>query len=191
MFKLKKRIASLQNSTANLYIGGNSEIERNTRQFLFEDSILAVRSAIEYGYVIGGNLIIPRILDTHTDEIVEKIITNKAFNHLYSDEELREPFKEEIESFIYTISKCFKNSFERVLFNANFPRERINEIVSICISKDQIYNLKTRHYEKDKETKIINSAQTDIEIMKACFSIIGLLGTSNQFLMTNAISLKQ
>ena len=36
-------------------------------------------------------------------------------------------------------------------------------------------------------TPIINSAETDIEILKSAISIIGLLATSNQFIRVNTI----
>ena len=36
-----------------------------------------------------------------------------------------------------------------------------------------------------KSTSVINSVDTDIQIMKTCFSIIGILATSNQFITLN------
>ena len=51
-----------------------------------------------------------------------------------------------------------------------------------CIKDGQIYNLKTKQYEADNETSIINSAMTDIRIMESVFSIISLLVTSNQYI---------
>ena len=40
----------------------------------------------------------------------------------------------------------------------------------------------TKSFEDDKNTDIVNSVKTEIEIMKAVFSIIGILVTSNQFI---------
>ena len=36
-----------------------------------------------------------------------------------------------------------------------------------------------------QSTEVINSADTDIQIMQTCFSIIGILATSNQFITLN------
>lgn len=188
LFNIKKRIASLRNSTATLYVGGNSEIERRTRKFLIEDSIFACRSALEYGYVVGGNLIVPKIINKYSDDIINKLIDSGKLDYLNKN---NEDLHDIIFSIIFYINNSFKESYRTVLKNSLLDDETISDIISECIKNDKIYNLKTHKYEYDNETNIINSAQTDIEIIKACFSIIGLLATSNQFLMLNAISLKE
>ena len=68
-----------------------------------------------------------------------------------------------------------------MLENAGFTEEDIKYTLNECIENESIYNLKTKKYEKDGETTIINSAMTDIRIMESVFSIIGLLVTSNQY----------
>ena len=40
-------------------------------------------------------------------------------------------------------------------------------------------------YETIENTDVINSTNTDIEIMKSIFSIIGLLSSSNQLIATD------
>ena len=46
---LKKRIASLSQSMAIIYVGGETQTERDTKKFLIEDAVYAVKSALEYG----------------------------------------------------------------------------------------------------------------------------------------------
>lgn len=205
LFNIKVRISMLKNSVATLYVGGDSEIEIKSRRFLIEDSVFACRSALEYGYIIGGNLIIPLIIKENLISISERLTKNKKFNYMRSFfKENFEEIKEDNEycnindyithsifSYILVeIAESFMESFKLVLSNANIKEEKIQEIKNLCLKNKSIYNLKTRNFEKFEDSSIINSAETDIQIMKSCFSIISLLATSNQFLMVNAISNK-
>lgn len=51
---VKRRIEKLRNGIVNLYISGNSDVERQERYYRAEDAIGAIRSAIEEGYVSGA-----------------------------------------------------------------------------------------------------------------------------------------
>lgn len=179
LFGLEKRISNLTCKTATLFVGGNSDLEKDTRKFLMEDAIYACRSALKHGYIHGGNLVIPRILSKDHDEISNTLKELKINNSLSSDE---------IDTIIYLlleyIDLSFRYSFNSVLsnkFNKNLSETVISGMVNTCIEDDTIYNLKTDKYESIDDTKIINSCMTDIQIMKATFSIVGLIATSNQF----------
>jgi len=183
LFELRKRLSFFSPSVAKLYIGGNSQPEKETKQFLIEDAIFACRSAFEHGYIIGGNLIIPRIIHRHFDDIIK---------------ELKEKFKKDInitqailEELIQVVDKSFKTSFSKILENASISHEQAKIIIKKSIETNQIYNVKYKEFEDISKTKIINSAKTDIEIMKSCSSIIGLLATSNQFITINSIMEKR
>lgn len=185
IYLLKKRIASLQNAMAVLYVGGNSETEKTTRKYLLEDAIYACQSSMENGYIVGGNLMLPRIISREKEEIT-KILLDK-FN-------LKEVF---IKDFLNSIYISFLHSYETVLtnysddifevYNSDNGEMSLNEIIEKCINEDIIYNLKKKMLETNEETMIINSCETDIEIIKASFSIIGLLVTSNQFISINTL----
>jgi chaperonin GroEL len=56
------RLSSLTNSTAIIHVAGKNMTERMTRERLLEDAILASKSAIKYGVISGGNIMIPKIL---------------------------------------------------------------------------------------------------------------------------------
>jgi chaperonin GroEL len=173
LYGLRKRMASLQKSMAVLYVGGATEAEKNTRRFLIEDAIYACQSALEHGYVVGGNLVLPRILrdkDNFADIAME--ITRKMQKSIGSL----------ATTFLNLIAQSFEHSYKTVLANANYDENKINSILRKCVEGSEVYNLKLHRYETDEETLVINSAETDIEIIKASFSIIGLLVTSNQFL---------
>jgi len=143
-----------------------------------EDAIFACQSAIRHGYISGGNLIIPRIIRKGFFGIVKRLTANKSLLRMFDNEAERESFFIE---FLNCISQSFEHSYISVLQNRYDNLEHNTQIVTECIEADQILNLKTNKYEEIGETSIINSVETDIQIMKATFSIIGLLATSNQF----------
>lgn len=181
LYILEKRRNQLKGKIASLYIGGASDIEKKTRKDLVEDSIYACKSAIEHGYVIGGNLIIPSILMNSREEITDKLVVDKSLFKGITNTEKHLI----IRTLIDLIILSFKKSFHQVLFNKYKDDETCTEILNKCLDVDkelQIFNLKTSEYETIENTEVVNSAKTDIEIMKSVFSIIGLLASSNQML---------
>jgi chaperonin GroEL len=178
MFQLRKRIADLNCKIATLRVGGKTDLEKETRKFLMEDAVFASQSALKHGYVSGGNLIIPRVMHESWEVISANIFDNKDLCRTLTDPTDRKIF---IEGFLLCVNDAFKHSFRTVLANRGDSDGDRHHIVDTCIENDTIFDLKTNEYENLKDTAVINSVMTDIEIMKATFSIIGLLVTSNQF----------
>ena len=163
IFKLQKRMSALQANVATLYISGATEVEKETRKYLFEDAIYATKSAMEHGYVSGGNLAV-----------------SKAIKRLRLAGEIEDSF---LLVLLGCIDQAFRETFKYVLRNyAQFTEDEIVEVVDDCIKTDRIFNLTTLDYEADSETTIINSVNTDNLIMNTAFSIIGLLVASNQYI---------
>lgn len=173
IFKLETRKANLKSTVVKYYVGGDTELEKNNRRYLIEDSIFACKAALETGYVSGGNLFIPKFLNTtgivsHTFGIDDN--THNLFNTLET-----------------LISDAFLECYKCVLRNASIPERKINKIIKQCIEESKIYNLKTTEMEYDSETDIVNSLKTETEILRAVISIIGILVTSNQFICKGTI----
>jgi len=163
IFQLQTRKANLKSTIVKYYVGGDTELEKNTRKYLIEDSIFACKAALETGYVSGGNLTIPKIIFDNFEKHKRDI----------SDLEGK---------LLVLLQKSFTECYRCVLKNASIKKAEIDYIMADCIHNKYIYNLKTEEMEKDNETSIINSAKTEIEILKAVISIIGILVTSNQFI---------
>lgn len=168
-YYLRASLAQLTKSTAIYHVGGATDAERINRERLLEDAIYATKSALQYGYIFGGNLAIPMIIRDNKEEILE--LLQSKFTYLV---ELNFDFSK----FIDVICSAFKQAYLLVLNNSSL--NNIEEIVEKCVTENLFYNLKNHKYEKIDETLVINSVATDIEIMKTCFSIIGLLSTSSQ-----------
>ena len=178
-YALDKRRSRLKGKIATLYVGGASSIEKRTRKDLVEDSIYAGKSAIEHGYIIGGNLIIPSILKKDMDEIGSKLMDNPELFKGFTNE-YRSDF---IFKIIDIVENSFSASFTEVLYNKFLDYPTSKATLAKCFKDElSIYNLKTGIYETIETTDVINSSMTDIEIMKSVFSIIGLLASSNQML---------
>jgi chaperonin GroEL len=172
IFSLRKRMASLQNSMAVLYVGGVSEDAKDTDKYLLEDAVFACRSALHHGYIPGGNLLIPTILEGEkTRGYVESHFEG-------TNEQL-------LKDTLDNIKEAFLQSFICVLENAYHDEERSRKVAETCTENGVIFNLKQNRFEAMTDTPIINSAETDIEILRSAISIIGLLVTSNQFIKMN------
>ncbi|WRM43453.1 hypothetical protein [Staphylococcus phage LY01] len=166
---LQKRANSLNNAIAKLYVGGSSQAEKTSRLYLVEDSVHASKSALEYGYVSGGNLSVNKVIKNINREVLSTL------DNLTLD----------------LIDVSSREVYHKVLENFNrFSPGEIESITQTCIDKDAILNIKNNEYEDDNNTDIINSVETDIKILETTISIIGLISLSNQFL-TNSVIIPQ
>lgn len=181
IYELRRRLACLQNSMAVLYVGGATEDEKETVKYLVEDAVFACKSALEKGYILGGNLAIPIIIHHNKKELVEKVYNELKDKFYFTNTQ------EVAENLTDTLFRAFKRSFGCVLHNCFLDEERVEECIAKCLNDKSIYNLKNYKYESMKDTTIINSCETDIEILNSAISIIGLLITSNQFVKINAV----
>ena len=176
-YELKLEHNTLLGNAAVFHVGGKTLTERMSRERLIDDATKACRSALENGVIYGGNLVIPKIITTNKEYLRDKL--NERFGYLV-DRDLTF-----FEDFLNIIKDAFLESYKHVLENANITEEKTLEIANKCIEESKFYNLKIREFEDMQSTEVINSADTDIQIMQTCFSIIGILATSNQFITLN------
>ena len=170
-FKYRQRLSNIQSKMATIYISGSSEVEKETRKYLFEDAVYAGKSALQNGFISGGCLGVSKSI---------KRIKKKKEEH----KPLITPYKPNLYmKLLDAVDHAFRITYRTVLTNyGQLNNKEISKCIEECISEDKIFNLTNFAYEADKETTIINSVQTDISIMKTTFSIIGLLVSSNQYI---------
>lgn len=170
-FKYRQRLSNIQSKMATIYISGSSEVEKETRKYLFEDAVYAGRSALQNGFISGGCLGV-----------------SKAIKRIKKKKEENKPLITSYKPNLYmklldAVDHAFRITYRTVLSNyGQLNNKEISKCIDECISEDKIFNLTNFAYEADSETTIINSVQTDISIMKTTFSIIGLLVSSNQYI---------
>lgn len=157
-FELKKRVSKLTGVMSTIYVGGQTPMEKLANYDLVEDAVKACESAYKYGINIGCNLAIPMAIKkiVAEDEITERFYTLIYF------------------AFIDVYRTLLKNKYTQ-----ESDSEEIETIISTCLKNKQCYNLVTSEYTSEA---IINPCYTDIEILKATTSIIGLLMSSNQYI---------
>lgn len=159
--EIKQRVTKLHGHMGVIHVGGNSELEKTANFDLVEDAVKACESAYTHGYNIGGSLIIPYIINNNLDNI---------------------EMNENEQEMFAIIKKAFLNVFKTILRNKydDASEDFFTEIIDRCINGEEpvCYDLVTDTYSKN----IINSCETDIEILKATASIISLLKSSNQYI---------
>jgi chaperonin GroEL len=196
---LRLRLADIDSNVVTIYVGGDSDQEKQTRKFLIEDAIFACRSAIQHGVTYAGNLLIPSILLSNKELVsdIEKVVLSETIMN-----------STEISELISTVVYAWTSVYKEIIHHVDGFADRLSDevisitreefsknntdrfedfslsdtIANVCVTSDYIFNARNLSYEKKSETSIINSVQTDIEILKSCVSIIGLIATSNQFI---------
>jgi chaperonin GroEL len=160
LYELKKRLSKLTGIMGIIHVGGNSSLEKQSNYDLVEDAVKACESAFNYGYNIGGNLIIPITIKKLVD-----------FNQEGND----------IEQLVYfLLYNAFLDVFTQVLGNkfTDTSKERLLDIARSAVSRQACYDLLTDTY----STEVINPCHTDIEILRAAISIVSLILSSNQYI---------
>lgn len=160
-FKLKQRISKLKCIMGSISVGGSSELEKTANYDLVEDAVKACESAYTYGYNIGQNMAIHKALFE---------LLTKKYETLTEIETI----------LINNIGIAFENVLRRVMSNKN-PNVSIGFVGTVIqegIATNKCYDLIT----ETTTDKIINSCRTDVEILRATTSIIGLLISSNQYI---------
>ena len=174
LIQLNTRISLMLGKIAKLYVGGETDMAKETTKYLVEDTVYACKSALKHGYVSGGNLIIPKII-YELLECDENCDINLGLQERY---------------LLKSISSSCIETYKIMMRNSNLftDEQSLDTEVQLCIMSNKIRNLKTNELERDEDTTVINSAMTDISILRSSLSIIGLLFTSNQFISNNSYS---
>lgn len=159
---LKVRYGRLDGCTAVIKVGGPSKAEIMSRAYLVEDTVLAAKSALLFGVVPAGNISTAYILDN--SDFRKRILAD--FNTSESNV-VTELLDMLLEAYVEVFTKVSKQTPE-------LTRELVRD--------HNILNVRTGIKEPIASTKVLNSARTDIEIVKGAISVVTLIGTSNQFI---------
>lgn len=170
----RRRLAVLTSGAFTIFVGGDSEQEKDAKKYLVEDAVFAARSALRHGIVPGGMLAIPRMFFSNENmqsAIAEEVAKKSVLT------------KEQGEELVNGIVKSFIDVYSHIIapyakYHSLDPSSYIVEL----IKEGKIVNMRTFKEESIEESRIVNSVETDTEILKAVVSIIGLVATSNQFI---------
>ena len=153
----QERLYALKLKMGIIEVGADSDLAQAFIKDAVDDAIKAAESAYKYGVVKGCNVDLIKS--------IEKTI------------EMVNP-----EALDYLLLNILKDGFEAVYRTVltNGRVENPDDIIKESLSRDSVYDLSTNEY----TGKVINSMQTDREVLKATIDLIGLLIVGNQMVVT-------
>lgn len=159
---LNKRLHALQGNFVELYVGGISPAERDSRKDLIEDAVLNCRSAAKYGYGYGANY-----------------MGLKAAEKLYCDTDQNDPlkpyFKLIYEQYVVILQKLYATVVDTV---------RAEVLVVQTISEDNgPVNLRTLKF----DGRVISSIRSDVAVLDSIGRILTIMYTCNQALVQTPV----
>lgn len=178
--ELRSRVRALLGTEVTISVGGTSQQERKALLYLVDDATLAVRSAIRGGVVEGLGLTGMRILkdDAATLEaFYDRVIERSRLPGLDAIKLANEVWEAIQQAYHFTASRVLENS-----------RLDADEILEHCMETGKSFNAVDRVYIDRTGATVINPVETDVEVLKGAMSIVSLLITSDQTILTRPAS---
>ena len=195
--ELRSRIAMLSNKMSRIKIGGINAKEKARRRTVYDDVIRSIQSTIrEQGFTLGGNVTISWYIYKNLDKIAQdivKTIIDERVNICVASSDYENELNNIVLCLLAIICEAFKASYRFTLLNAfNDNYDHVNKIDQKCYHEDlpQNYNLMTGKFEDLSKSELIVPKNTDMEIMRAVFTITKDLITSGSILMYNPADTK-
>lgn len=179
--ELRARVRALLGSEITISVGGATEQEKRTAQYLLDDAALAVAAARRSGVTEGLGLTPQRILGgsgSIPEEIVFEVMEGIRHRTRLNAERAREL----AECLLKALREAYADSTICVLENARLDGPNI---LLDCLANKRSYNVITGSREIGE---IINPADTDIEILRGVVSIVGLFVSSDQTILTRPLA---
>lgn len=167
--RTKHRLNKLKCQMVELVVGAENEYEMSLKFDAAEDATLACESVAQYGWNVGGNMaIINAAYDLWKEE---------------SDDNMKAIYDVIQITFRDVLSEVFANKYTADGYDSldGDIQSQIAEKITYCNEhkdEDIMYDLITGEYTKD----VINSPQTDKEILRGAVSICLTLMTANQYI---------
>ena len=179
--ELRARVRALRGSEVTIFVGGATEQEKKTLQYLLDDSALAVAAAKRSGIVEGLGFTAQRVLASERDRIAAELIDGIVARSRLAGSAARD-----LASFVLdAVASAYAMATKRVLLNA---RMNADDIWAYCMEQGRSFNALTGEYADPTETLVVNPADTDIEMLRGATSIVGLFITSDQTLLTRPVA---
>lgn len=178
--ELRSRVRALLGTEVTISVGGSSQQERKALLYLVDDATLAVRSAIRGGVVEGLGLTGLRILTNPSDVLdafYNRVIERSRLPGMEAIQLANEVWDAVEQAYRFTASRVLENS-----------RLNAAEVLEHCLETGKSFNAVDRVYIDRSVASVINPVETDIEVLKGAMSIVSLLITSDQTILTRPAS---
>lgn len=198
----KQRLAKLKCSMGIINVGGFTELAKSANYDLVEDAVKACESAYLYGYVPGQTISIQTAIadmlkqqEMYTeDEVnilhsisnafagVTKILLDNKFGDVPVDQ-VNEMIQTSIENQeVIDVKHTQEIKVKKQPEPKDTKQPLVDRIINWMKKPEECEQEIVTKYDVKYSQDIINSCMTDIEILRATSSIIGLVLSSNQFI---------
>lgn len=165
---LKRRIHSLRSNLVEISVGGISATDRDALRDLVEDAVKNCRSAAANGCGYGANFM---GLQASVDVVAQRLKVSAS-----DDCDPEDIIYTTIASAIYG---AYCNITNELYSTISSDSEEIEKLTSESIDRGMPFNIRTRSF----DGKVISSIESDIIVLETVSNIIGLMATSNQFIV--------
>lgn len=205
---LKKRAGMLQGEMHCIKVGGDSYKEKQNRKMIFDDAIQAVKACINNGVTLGGNVSVAHCIKNNKDDLVASIyctVTDPDVTYNVMVNSSDRAMRKCISQILDIIAEGSKAGFKAVFNNASnsllwkhkilgslykysIPKtydilqEKYVDFADIVIPKEG--EPTTRNYDFPS---LIVPGNTDVEVLKSAFCIVGMFISSNQILSVHVV----
>ena len=163
-YRIKKRLAVLTDKLVTINVGGTSEQSKLADKALIDDAVGACKATLSNGFVRGNNIELMCALK----EYMDNLDSDKVVEHDFS----------------FALFVSVYEAYRVVRENANIDVASIETQEDLDANIDNILNSNI-NIVKGSNVNVISPANTDIEMIKAITSMIGLLITSKNCLTKN------
>lgn len=177
----QKRVSALGLKVGKIEVGAESEIKQRFLRDVYDDAVKAAASAYENGVVLGCNVTLLQVILPLYDKAYNNKLRWEVLNILQ-------------EGFFKVYDTVLGNMFEDMPMNDNKADKIVNLegidrvrypslmafIKEYSIEHDYVFDLRTQKFSKD----IINSVDTDIQILNATIGLLSMLISGNQLVST-------
>lgn len=175
--RASSRYNRLTGTMGTIKVGAASAVAQRCLKDSVDDAVLACKSAFNYGYVKGMNVTTLRAIEELHRKYDEGSIEDLVLSILY---------RSMIAPSMKVLENKYGDPYQDVIEVAG---EMLNshDIMAKSIQEDLVFNLLTDSFESNEDISVIQSVQTDIEVLKALASILGLILTSSYMISTNQV----
>lgn len=165
---LKRRIHSLRSNLVEVSVGGISPTDRDALRDLVEDAVKNCRSAAANGVGYGANFM---GFDASASELADRLKISEM-----NDNDPKDIIFTTIASAIYGAYGNITNELYSTIVGTS---EEIEKFARESLDRGYPYNIRTRSW----DGKVVSSIESDIVVLQTVSKIIGLMATSNQFIV--------
>ena len=205
----QERFYSLNLKMGIIEVGGDSDMSQKLLKDAVDDAVKAAASAFNYGVVQGCNLSLINAIESTINEDtseVDRVLINILYygfidvyktvlNNAYEDKLLNEnddietAYAEFVSAYEMNIGDFSNIKWDNELLNKSLRISRddkeneftlIDVIIRYSILSHQVFDVSKKEFTKN----VINSSQTDKEVLKATIDLISLLIVGNQMVVT-------